>query len=129
MIKTRNRRNNYWLTLAACYGLTIGVATTIAMPWLLIVGGVFIFFPLVVGYLFGQIGIGVRGNVMRDSPAITLPAAAFSLIAILLRDSPVAGWAGPLLGLASFAGMYLCLRRYGYFHAPEKKTSTDQKAL
>ncbi|WP_186313582.1 hypothetical protein [Paenarthrobacter nicotinovorans] len=129
MTNMQRSANSYWLTLAACYGLTIGAATTIAMPWLLIVACVFIAFPLMVGFFFGQMGSHVRRDKVRESPVITVAAMAFSVIAILLRDSPVVGWAAPVLGVASFVGMYLCLRRYGHFHVPAGSISRDQEGM
>ncbi|UXM91099.1 hypothetical protein [Paenarthrobacter sp. JL.01a] len=129
MYSTQRSANSYWLTLAACYGLTIGAATTIAMPWLLIVACVFIAFPLIVGFFYGQIGSRARRDKVRESPVITIAATAFSAIALLLRDSPVVGWAGPVLGAASFAGMYLCLRRYGHFHMPAGRISRNQEGM
>lgn len=129
MTNMQRSANRYWLTLAACYGLTIGAATTIAMPWLLIVACIFIAFPLVVGFFYGQIGSRVRREKVRESPVITVAAMAFSVIAILLRDSPVVGWAAPVLGVASFVGMYLCLRRYGHFHVPAGSLSHDEEGM
>ena len=108
--------NSYWLTLAGCYGLCIGVATMTAMPWLLIVGGVFIVFPLIVGRYYGQIGRKVQYQLIPDSPAIVITATAFGIAATFLHGSSVVAWGGPLLGLATFIGTYLCLRRYGYFY-------------
>ncbi|BCW41943.1 hypothetical protein StoSoilB3_34780 [Arthrobacter sp. StoSoilB3] len=129
MIRTRKRVDSYWFALAACFGVAIGAATTIAMPWLLIVGGVSIFLPLIVGFSYGQFGPGVRDSKVSGSPAITVAAMAFSLIAMLLRDSPVVAWAGPVLGVASFAGMYLCLRRYGHFYVPVRSCCRAQEGM
>ncbi|TVU64118.1 hypothetical protein FQP90_09030 [Paenarthrobacter nitroguajacolicus] len=113
---SRKNANSYWLILAGCYGLTIGIATMTAMPWLLIVGGVFIVFPLVVGFVYGQIGSKVQYQLVPERPMIVIAATAFAVVATLLHGSPVAVWAGPFLAVATFVGMYFCLRRYGHFH-------------
>lgn len=108
--------NSYYLILAGCYGLTIGVATMTAMPWLLIVGGLFIVFPLIVGFFYGQIGRKVQYHLAPERPVIVIAATAFAVAATLLHGSPVADWASPLLAVATFVGMYVCLRRYGHFY-------------
>lgn len=119
--------NSYWLTLAGCYGLTIGAATMAAMPWLLIVGGVFIVFPLIVGFFYGQIGRKVQYHLAPEKPAIVITATAFAIVAMFLRGSPIVAWAGPLLGFATFVGTYLCLRRYGHFHRSAPEPSLNQE--
>ncbi|MCT9871987.1 hypothetical protein [Paenarthrobacter aurescens] len=119
--------NGYWLMLAGWYGLTIGLATMTPMPWLLVVGGIFIVFPLVVGLLYGQIGRKVQHKPGPDSPAIGIVATVFAVVATLLHGSSIVGWAGPVLGLATFIGMYLCLRRYGHFRTSLQEVSPDQQ--
>ncbi len=126
MKRTGGNATSYWLTLAACYGATIGLATMTPMPWLLLVGGVFIIFPLTVGFLYGQIGGKVKYKLTPDSPAIVITATACGIAAVFLRGSSIVAWAGPLLGLATFVGTYLCLRRYGHFYEPAQTSSTDQ---
>ncbi|MBP2268988.1 MULTISPECIES: hypothetical protein [Micrococcaceae] len=123
----RKSANSYWLTLAGCYGLTIGVATMTAMPWLLIVGGVFIVFPLIVGFFYGQIGRKVQYHLAPERPAIVITATAFAMVALFLRGSPIVAWAGPLLGLVTFIGTYLCLRRYGHFYRSAPESSLDRE--
>ncbi|MCD4853445.1 hypothetical protein LN996_21705 [Arthrobacter sp. AK01] len=117
----------YWLTLAGWYGLTIGMATLAPIPWLLVAGGVCIVFPLVVGLLYGQIGRKVQYKPGPDSPAIVIMATVFAVVGTLLRGSSIVGWAGPVLGFATFIGMYLCLRRYGHFHVSGHEVSPDQQ--
>lgn len=127
-MKKRTGRNatSYWLTLAACYGVTLGIATMTPMPWLLVVGAVFVIFPLTVGFLYGQIGSKAQYKLTPDSPAIVITATACGIAAVFLRGSSIVAWAGPLLGLATFVGTYLCLRRYGGFHEPAQTSSPEQ---
>jgi hypothetical protein len=122
-----HKAHNYWLILAGCYGLTLGIATMISMPWLLVVGGIFIVFPIVVSMFYGQTGRNVQYKLVPDSPAIGVTATAFAMVAMLLHGSSIVVWAGPLLGVAAFIGMYWCLRRYGHFHTSARKDSQGQE--
>jgi hypothetical protein len=39
------------------------------------------------------------------------------VVALLVRGTPVAIWAGPLLGVIAFLGMFLYLQRFGRFYS------------
>jgi len=121
---SEKKANSYWLLLASCYGLTIGFATISVMPWLLLWGGIFIVFPVVIAWIYGQIGRKVRYGLVPDKPAITITATSFAVLATVLHGSPITAWAGPLLGLATFIGTYLCLRRFGHFYQSADEAPT-----
>ena len=59
----------------------------------LLVGGVFIVFPLTVGFLYGQIGSKVQYKLTPDSPAIVITATEWDSC-VFLRGSSIVG-AGP----------------------------------
>ena len=121
--------NGYWLILAGSYGLTISMAAMTPMPWLLLVAGIFIVFPVVVGAFYGQIGRKAERKLVSDSPAIVMATTAFAVAGILLRGSSIVVWAGPILGLVTFIGMYFCLRRYGRFHPPVQENSSSDERI
>lgn len=115
---------NYWLALAAMYGLTLSVVAMAEWPWPLIVGAAFILFGVLHGRRYRQVGRNVQGKLATASPGAGTVGGIFGAAAILLHGTPVAIWAGPLLGLLTFIGMYLYLYRFGRFYGEPSETAT-----
>lgn len=114
---TRKSANNYWVGLAATFGLTLAVIVMTEWPWPLIEGAVFILFLVLQGIHYGQIGGNVQRELGSNNAATTsLLASAFTAAAILVRSSEIAAWVGPVLGFVTFLCMYLYLKKYATFH-------------
>jgi len=114
---------NYWLALAAMYGLTLSVVAMAEWPWPLIMGAAFILFGVLHGLRYRQVGRTVQGKLATASPGVGVVGGIFGAAAILIHGTPVALWAGPLLGLVTFLGMYLYLHRFGRFFGGNSETA------
>jgi hypothetical protein len=114
----------YWLTLAAMYGLTLSVVAMADWPWPLFMGGAFILFGVLHSIRYRQVGRKVQGKLATASPGVGVVGGIFGAAAVLIRGTPVAIWAGPLLGVFTFLGMYLYLHRYGWFYSQTSETAT-----
>ena len=115
---------NYWLALAAMYGLTLSVVAMAHWPWPLIMGAAFILFGVLHGLRYRQVGRNVQGKLATASPGVGVVGGIFGAAAILLSGTPIAIWAGPLLGVVTFLGMYLYLHRFGRFYGEPSETAT-----
>ncbi|MBT2513415.1 hypothetical protein J7E82_07650 [Arthrobacter sp. ISL-30] len=83
----------------------------------------FILFAILQGLRYRQIGRDVQGKFATASPGVGIVGGVFGAAAILVHGTEVAMWAGPLLGLATFIGMYLYLHRFGRFYRDSAETS------
>jgi hypothetical protein len=115
---------NYWLALAAMYGLTLSVVAMAHWPWPLIMGAAFILFGVLHGLRYRQVGRNVQGKLATASPGVGVVGGIFGAAAILISGTPLAIWAGPLLGVVTFLGMYLYLHRFGRFYGEPSETAT-----
>jgi heme A synthase len=115
---------NYWLGLAAMYGLTLSVVAVAEMPWPLIMGGAFILFAVLHSIRYRQLGRKIQGKLATASPGVGVVGAVFGAAAVLIHGTPIALWAGPLLGIIAFLGMYLYLHRFGRFYSQTNETAT-----
>jgi hypothetical protein len=118
---------NYWLALAAMYGLTVSVVAMADGPWPLVMVASFILFTILQGLAYRQIGRNVQGKLATASPGVGVVGGVFGAAAILIHGTAVAMWAGPLLGLVTFIGMYLYVRRFGRFYRDSSETTTKQR--
>lgn len=112
----QNAERNYWLGLSAMYGLTLSVVAMAVWPWPLIMVAAFLLFAVLQAVHYRQLGRHIQGKLATASPGVAALGGTFGLGAILLQGAPFALWAGPLLGLVTFVGMYLYLHRFGRFH-------------
>ncbi|MDQ0029660.1 putative permease [Arthrobacter bambusae] len=85
-------------------------------PWSLIMVAAFIVFAVLQAIRYRQLGREIQGKLATANPGVGAVAAVFGGAAVLIHGTPVAFWAGPVLGLVTFVGIYLFLRRYGRFH-------------
>lgn len=115
---------NYWLALAAMYGLTLSVVAVAEMPWPLIMGGAFILFAVLHSIRYRQLSRRIQGKLATASPGVGVVGAVFGAAAVLIHGTPIALWAGPLLGVIAFLGMYLYLQRFGRFFSQTNETAT-----
>ena len=107
---------NYWLALSALFGATVSVVSLTDPSWSLIMVAAFILFAVLQAILYRQLGREIQRKLATANPGIGVVAAVFGCAAVLIHGTPVAFWAGPVLGLVTFVGIYLFLRRYGRFH-------------
>ena len=114
---------NYWLVLAAMYGLTLSVVAMADWPWPLLMGAAFILFAVLHGIRYRQVSRKIQGKLATASPGVGILGSIFGAASILIHDTHVAIWAGPLLGLVTFAGMYFYLHRFGRFHQETRETA------
>lgn len=114
----------YWLPLSALFGVTISVVAMTDPPWSVIMVAAFLLFVVIQGIHYGQIGREVQGKLATASPGVGILAAVFGGAAVLIHGTPVAFWAGPVLGLATFAATYLYLQRFGRFYSRSSETAT-----
>lgn len=121
-IDTRVR--NYWLLLAAMYGLTLSVVAMAEWPWPLIMGAAFILFAILQGIRYRQIGHNIQGKLATASPGVGIVGSVFGAGAVLIHGTSFAIWAGPILGLVTFVAMYLYLHRFGRFYQGPSETAT-----
>ncbi|MEZ2390471.1 hypothetical protein AB6813_13155 [bacterium RCC_150] len=82
-------------------------------PWPLIMLGCFILFTIVQDSLYRRIDEDLRGKT-TSSPGAALLGIVFGAVAFLLRGTAIVPWAGPLLGVITFIGLYVYLRWYGF---------------
>ena len=120
---TVSRQRGYWLGLSAMYSLALSVVAMSDGFWPWVMGAAFIVFVVVQGLYYRQIGREVQGRFATANPSVGIIAGVFGLGAILLHGSEWALWAGPLLGLATFASLYAYLLRFGRFYGPEDEAS------
>ncbi|MFF2298608.1 hypothetical protein ACX801_03155 [Arthrobacter bambusae] len=85
-------------------------------PWSLIMVAAFILFAVLQAIHYRQLGREIQGKLATANPGAGVVAAVFGGAAVLIHGTPIALWAGPVLGLVTFVGMYLFLHRYGRFH-------------
>ncbi|UVJ39669.1 hypothetical protein [Arthrobacter sp. CJ23] len=121
--KTTTIARNYWLGLAAMYGLTLSVVAMAAPPWSLVMVASFVLFAVLQGIRYRQIARNIQGKLATASPGVGVVGGLFGVGAILIHGTAVAMWAGPLLGLVTFIAMYLYLQRFGRFHEDSSETA------
>lgn len=121
---TNNIVRNYWLALAAMYGLTLNVIVMAAWPWPLLMGGAFIFFAVIHGVRYRQVGRKVQVRLATANPSVGIIGGILGAAAILIRGTAVAIWGGPVLGVLTFVAMYLYLRRFGRFNWQTSETAS-----
>ncbi|XAS72810.1 hypothetical protein VUN82_02800 [Micrococcaceae bacterium Sec5.1] len=114
--KTDSTVRNYWLALSGLFGITISVVAMTDPPWSLIMVAAFILFAVLQAIRYRQLGRDIQGKLATANPGAGIVAAVFGGAAVLIHGTPIAFWAGPLLGLLTFAAMYVFLQRYGRFH-------------
>lgn len=114
---------NYWLALAAMYGLTLSVVAMADWPWPLIMGAAFVLFAVLQGIRYRQIGRDIQGKLATASPGVGIVGGIFGAGALLIHGTPVALWSGPLLGVVTFVAMYLYLHRFGRFYREPSETA------
>jgi hypothetical protein len=73
--KVTTTARNYWLALAAMYGLTLSDVTMAEWPWPLIMGAAFILFGVLHGLRYRQVGRNVRGKLATASPGVGVVGA------------------------------------------------------
>ncbi|UVJ39135.1 hypothetical protein [Arthrobacter sp. CJ23] len=120
---TEPAQRNYWLGLSAMYGLTLSVVAMAPWPWPLIMVASFLLFAALQAMHYRQLGRHIQGKLATANPGGAALTGTFGLGAILLQGSPIALWAGPLLGLITFIGTYLYLHKYGRFHKASSATT------
>ncbi|WP_136017921.1 hypothetical protein [Arthrobacter silvisoli] len=81
-------------------------------PWSVIMVVAFILFVVMQGVHYRQIRREIQGKLATASPGAGILGAVFGGAAVLVHGSPIALWAGPVLGLITFVGTYLYLRRF-----------------
>ena len=104
---------SYWLPLSAIFGVTISVVAMTDPPWSVIMVAAFILFVVVQGIHYRRLRREVQGKAATAGPGVGILGAVFGGAAVLLHGTSIATWAGPVLGLVTFAGTYLYLRRLG----------------
>lgn len=114
---------NYWLVLAAMYGLTLSVVAMTDWPWPLFMGAAFILFAVLHGIRYRQVSRKIQGKLATASPGVGVVGSIFGAASVLIHGTQVAIWAGPLLGLLTFVGMYLYLHRFGRFHQETRESA------
>lgn len=105
---------NHWLALAATYGLTLSIVAMADWPWPLFVGGALILVVVLHSVRFRQAGrktqAGLAGPGAGAGAGVI--GSLFGAGALLIRGTPAATWAGPLLGVIAFLGLFLYLQRF-----------------
>ena len=117
-----NRVRNYWLALAAVYGLTLSVVAMADWPWPIFMGGAFILFAVLHGLRYGQVGRKIQGKLATANPGVGIVGGTFGAAALLIHGTPFAIWAGPVLGGVTFFAMYFYLHRFGRFYGGPSET-------
>jgi hypothetical protein len=116
---------NYWLVLAGMLGLTVGVVATASWPWPVITGAALILVAVLYGSRHRQLSRDIRRRFAGADPGAGVIGSIFGAAAVLLRSTPAALWAGPLLGVAAFVGMSLYLTRYGSFSSKTGEAASE----
>ncbi|UOD80707.1 hypothetical protein [Paenarthrobacter ureafaciens] len=119
--------NSYWLGLSAAYGTTLALVTAIEWPWpwLLTIFGALLVFLVIHAWLYGQLGRAPFKDLDAGKDSGLAILTIFPVLALLVRGSPVALWAGPALGVIACAVSYVCLKKYGYFR--QRSTSRGDR--
>lgn len=89
-MSTKTTARNYWLALAATYGLTLSVAAMADWPWPLLMGGAFILFVVLHSFRYGQVGRKIQGTLATASPGVGVAGSILGAGALLVRGTPVA---------------------------------------
>jgi len=87
-------------------------------------GGAFILFAVLHSIRYRQVGRKIQGKLATASPGVGIVGGIFGAAAVLIHGTQVAIWAGPLLGVLTFLGMYLYLHRYARFYSQTSETAT-----
>ncbi|MFC0483613.1 hypothetical protein [Pseudarthrobacter scleromae] len=105
---------NHWLALAATYGLTLSIVAMADWPWPLFVGGAFILIVVLRSVRYRQAGRKTQAGLAGPGPGAGagVIGSLFGAGALLIRGTPAATWAGPLLGVIAFLGLFLYLQRF-----------------
>lgn len=120
----KNIVRNYWMALAAMFGLTLSVVAMADLPWSIIMGAAFILFAVLHGIRYRQVGRKVQGKLATANPSVGIVGGTFGAAAILIHGTAFAIWAGPLLGVVTFLAIYLYLLRFGRFYRGTSETAT-----
>ncbi|GAA3404051.1 hypothetical protein [Pseudarthrobacter polychromogenes] len=123
-MSTNTTARNYWLALAATYGLTLSVVAMADWPWPLFMGGAFILFVVLLSLRYRQAGRKIQGRLGTAGPGVGFAGSILGAGALLVRGTPVAAWAGPLLGVIAFLGVFLYLQRFGRSHGQTSESAT-----
>ncbi len=112
--------NSYWMGLSAAYGIVASLlcVAELSQPWLLVIFGALLLFVLAQGMLYGQLARAIAYEVDPKKGTAGAIMTIFPLGTYLIRGSEIALWAGPLYGLAAFAGSFVVLKKHGYFYEP-----------
>lgn len=113
---SKSTERNYWLALSALFGATVSVVAMTDPPWSVAMVLAFVLFVVLQSIHYRQIGHHVQGKLATANPGVGILGAVFGGAAVLIHGSPIALWAGPVLGLVTFVGMFLFLQRFGRFH-------------
>ncbi|WP_427117932.1 hypothetical protein [Pseudarthrobacter scleromae] len=119
-MRTNACGRNHWLALAATYGFTVSVVAMADWPWPLFVGGAFILIVVLRSVRYRQAVRKTQAGLAGPGPGAGAGAGAgagvfgslFGAGALLIRGTPAATWAGPLLGVIAFLGLFLYLQRF-----------------
>jgi hypothetical protein len=112
LMSTNAVGRNHWLALAATYGLTLSVVAMADWPWPLFVGGAFILIVVLRSVRYRQAGRKTQSGLAGPGPGAGVIGSLFGAGALLIRGTPVSTWAGPLLGVIAFLGLFLYLQRF-----------------
>lgn len=115
---------DYWLVLAAMYGLTLSVVAMAEWPWPAFMGAAFVLFAVLHSIRYRQLSRKIQGKLATANPSVGVVGGVFGAAAILIRGTPIAIWAGPLLGVVTFLAMYPYLQRFGRFYNQTSETVT-----
>ena len=113
--KPSKKAKNYWMAVPAAYGGTLAVVVITEWPWPLIAGAAFLLL-LILQRFHGHARRKDWAEPGTDSATLGLLSSTFGAAAILIHGSVIAAWAGPLLGLITFAALYFWLARRGGVH-------------
>ncbi|WP_136609314.1 hypothetical protein [Sinomonas albida] len=117
MTESRKSSRQYWLGLSLVYAVSLSVFTLAPDSWPLVFVMAALLFLIVQAAYYGQIGRKIQGTFATATPGVGLLAMTGGAIAILLRGSQAAYWAGPLLSVAGFVAMFFFLNRFGRFYS------------
>ncbi|MFJ4028911.1 MULTISPECIES: hypothetical protein [unclassified Paenarthrobacter] len=109
----------YWLVLSLVYGVSLEIIGFAQGIWPVIFPLAAVVFIVVHAFANGQVLSGNQ-RFSTATPGVGLLAMVGGAVAVILRDTEIAFWAIPLLGVAGFAMMMWFLNRYGKYHHREK---------
>lgn len=120
-----NTPRRYWAELSL--GFAVMVYVFAVMPgilWTAVLLADLVAAAFVHALYYRQIGRHIQGRFATATPGMGFVGIPFFAAGLVLRGSPVAYWAGPILGLAGFTAMFLFLNRFGKFHteSPEARS-------